>query len=87
MMATLMKSSSLEKQVGGTHYNGMAIQPIEFIVANHIPYREGNALKYICRHSNKNGVDDLRKAIHYLEMIIEEYEERELIQEELSNDF
>lgn len=66
-------SEATQKQVGGTHYD-MPIQPIEFIVKNDIPYREGNAIKYICRHSKKNGAEDIRKAIHYLEMILEEYE-------------
>lgn len=66
-------SEATQKQVGGTHYD-MPIQPIEFIVKNDIPYREGNAIKYICRHSKKNGAEDIRKAIHYLEMILEAYE-------------
>lgn len=65
----------------------MNIQPITFIVENNIPYREGNALKYICRHAHKNGIEDINKAIHYLEMIRDEYKEREITQEELSNDF
>ena len=52
----------------------MKIQPIEFIVGNNLPYREANVIKYTCRHKNKNGVEDLKKAIHYLEMIIEDYE-------------
>lgn len=62
-----------DTQVGGSHYQG-AIQPIDFIVKNDIPYREGNAIKYIYRHRNKNGVEDLKKAIHYLQMIIDDYE-------------
>lgn len=65
---------ALDTQVGGGHYKDMKIQPIEFIVENNISYREGNAIKYICRHKNKNGVEDIKKAIHYLEMIKEEYE-------------
>lgn len=65
---------ALDTQVGGGHYKDMKIQPITFIVENDIPYREGNAIKYICRHKNKNGVEDIKKAIHYLEMIKEEYE-------------
>jgi len=60
------------KQVGGEHYI-MPIQPIEFIVKNNLPYREANVIKYVCRHRNKNGKQDIEKAIHYLEMILEEY--------------
>ncbi len=60
------------KQVGGEHYK-MPIQPIEFIVKNDIPYREANAIKYITRHRKKNGREDIEKAIHYLEMILEDY--------------
>jgi hypothetical protein len=64
--------SALTTQVGGDHYL-MPIQPIEFIVQNEIPYREGNAIKYICRHKKKNGKEDIKKAIHYLKMILEDY--------------
>ncbi len=63
--------STLSTQAGGTHYKDMAIQPIEFIVANKLEYRVGNVIKYACRHENKNGAEDIRKAIHYLEMILE----------------
>jgi len=60
------------KQVGGNHYN-LAIQPVDFIVKNNIPYREANVIKYVTRHKLKNGAEDIRKAIHYLEMILEDY--------------
>ncbi|MEI6577527.1 MAG: DUF3310 domain-containing protein [Bacteroidota bacterium] len=66
-------SDSLKKQIGGDHYRKMPIQPVEFIVANDIPFREGSAIKYICRHRRKNGKQDLEKAIHYLQMIIDSY--------------
>ena len=62
---------SLDKQVGGTHYMYMAIQPAEFINANKLLFAEGNAIKYICRHSTKGGIQDIDKAIHYLEMVKE----------------
>ena len=69
--------SALEKQEGGGHYKGFKIQPIEFIHANAIPYMEANVIKYVCRHRDKNGLQDLAKAIHYLEMLIEfEYANR-----------
>ena len=66
--------SALEKQMGGSHYKDMKIQPVEFIVENEIPYREANVIKYTCRHASKNGKQDIEKAIHYLEMILEDYE-------------
>lgn len=69
----LLRTASQDKQVGGTHYD-MKIQPIEFIVGNNLGYREGNVIKYVCRHGKKNGAEDIKKAIHYLEMILEEYE-------------
>lgn len=70
-------ADALEHQEGGSHYKDMAIQPVEFIVANKIPYREANAIKYACRHSAKNGIEDIKKAIHYLEMIRDEYEKNQ----------
>jgi hypothetical protein len=62
---------SLEKQVGGKHYSSMKIQPAEFINENKLLFAEGNAIKYICRHSMKGKRQDIEKAIHYLEMILE----------------
>lgn len=61
------------KQVGGDHYKNMIIQPGEFIVKNSLGWYEGNAIKYICRHKVKGGKQDLEKAIHYLELALEEY--------------
>ena len=63
--------NALEKQEGGQHYKGYAIQPIEFIHANNVPYCEANVIKYVMRHKGKNGVQDLLKAIHYIELLIE----------------
>jgi len=65
---------ALDKQPGGNHYKDYAIQPIEFITRNLIPYREANVIKYIVRHRDKNGLEDLQKAMHYIEMLIEDYE-------------
>ena len=62
---------SLEKQVGGKHYKGMKIQPAEFINENKLLFAEGNAIKYICRHQFKGKEEDVKKAILYLEMILE----------------
>jgi hypothetical protein len=68
-------SKVLDHQEGGSHYKKMAIQPIDFIYFNDIPFIEGNIIKYILRHKKKNGLEDLKKAKHYLEILIEkEYE-------------
>jgi hypothetical protein len=58
-------------QVGGDHYKSMAIQPIEYILGNGIGYAEGNVIKYVSRWRQKNGIEDLRKARHYIDMLIE----------------
>ncbi len=60
-----------KKQVGGSHYKNMAVQPSEFINKNKLLFAEGNAIKYICRHAHKGEVQDLEKAKHYIDMIIE----------------
>ena len=64
-------ATALQKQVGGSHYAEMAIQPIEFITANNLSFLEGNIIKYVCRHRNKNGADDIKKAIHYCELLLQ----------------
>ena len=66
-----MTYQSLEKQDGGKHYKNKKIQPAEFINENKLLFAEGNAIKYICRHTIKGKEEDVRKAIHYLEMILE----------------
>jgi hypothetical protein len=60
-----------ERQVGGGHYKDYAIQPLEFVVKNKLEFCEANAIKYICRHAAKGGVQDVDKAIHYLELLKE----------------
>ena len=62
--------SANDKQVGGTHYL-RAIQPWDFIAANGIGFFEGNVIKYVTRWRDKAGVDDLKKARHYLDKLIE----------------
>ena len=61
---------ALGKQVGGDHYRSLAIQPVEFIVKNGIPFLEANAIKYLVRHGSKGGAADIRKAIHYCELLL-----------------
>lgn len=68
-------ANSLENQVGGSHYKDMSIQPIEYIIANKLGYIEGNIIKYISRYKSKNGLEDLKKAKHYLDILIESYTE------------
>ena len=59
------------RQVGGNHYASMKIQPVEFITANNLGFLEGNVVKYICRHHAKSGAEDIRKAIHYCELLLQ----------------
>ena len=66
-----MAYDSLEKQVGGKHYRSFKIQPAQFINENGLKFAEGSAIKYICRHSSKGKEEDIKKAMHYLEMILE----------------
>jgi hypothetical protein len=54
------------------HYD-MTIQPVDFIVANDIPFIEGNIIKYLCRHRSKGRINDLIKAQHYLDMLMKQY--------------
>lgn len=65
-----------DKQHGGDHYKKQTIQVWDFITANGIPYLEGNAIKYLSRWREKGGIEDLRKALHYVEKLIELEEER-----------
>lgn len=64
-------SRAFEKQVGGSHYKDYAIQPAEFIHKNKIPYLEGCAIKYLVRWREKGGKQDLEKAKHYIDLLLE----------------
>lgn len=64
-------TSALDIQVAGSHYKDLAIQPVEYIHANNIGYMEGNVIKYVSRWRAKNGIKDLEKAKHYIELLIE----------------
>ncbi len=64
-------NSAFEKQVGGDHYKGMAIQPVEFAHRNGLGFIQGCVLKYLCRYRDRGGKQDLEKAIHFLELLIE----------------
>lgn len=63
--------SALDKQVFGSHYKDKGIQPIVYIHANNLGFCEGNVVKYVTRHKEKNGAADIKKAIHYLELLLE----------------
>jgi hypothetical protein len=65
------KPSALDTQVAGSHYKDLPIQPVEYIHANEIGYFEGNVIKYVSRWRQKNGMADLEKAKHYIELLIE----------------
>jgi hypothetical protein len=69
--------SANDKQISGNHYKGKTIQPWDYIISNNLGYLEGNCVKYVSRWKDKGGVADLRKAIHYLEKLIETTENNE----------
>ena len=68
----MKEDRALKQQVGGEHYKGCKIQPVEYIQANGLDYLEGNVIKYITRHRTKGeGRKDIEKAIHYAQLILE----------------
>ena len=69
-----MKEKARNKQVGGKHYTDYKIQPVEFITINNIGFIEGNVIKYLLRYKEKNGLQDLDKAIHYIELLKDLYQ-------------
>lgn len=64
-------STANEIQIGGDHYKEKTIQPWDFIAANQLGYFEGNIVKYVSRWRDKGGINDLKKARHYLDKLIE----------------
>ncbi len=70
-----MCESAKNTQIGGNHYSGMAIQPTEFIHKNNLSFIQGNVIKYVCRYKSKGGIEDLNKAKHYIDLLIELEEE------------
>jgi hypothetical protein len=72
------EATALQKQIGGSHYAEMAIQPMEYSMANNLDACQHTIVKYVSRFRNKNGIEDLKKAIHCIEMLMEfEYGESE----------
>ena len=67
----IASGDAMAKQVGGSHYKDKGIQPIIYIHANNLGFCEGNVVKYVTRWREKNGIADLEKAKHYIELLIE----------------
>ena len=63
--------SALDVQVGGAHYKDMAIQPVEFITKNNLGFLEGSIVKRICRWRAKDGLKDLEKIKHEVDLLIQ----------------
>ena len=63
--------SAYKNQIGGNHYQDLVIQPTDYIIKNNSPFAEGNVIKYVSRHKQKGKEQDIKKAIHYLSMILE----------------
>ena len=71
------ETKATSKQVAGDHYAQQEIEPIEYTIANDLGYCEGNVVKYITRHKLKGGKEDILKAMHYLQFILDyEYGDR-----------
>ena len=66
-----LEGGALKEQVGGDHYSKLAIQPVTYINANGLSYLQGNVIKYVTRYKDKNGLQDLEKAKHYIDLLIE----------------
>ena len=65
------EGNAMTTQVGGDHYSKLAIQPAEYITKNKLTYLQGNVIKYVTRYKDKNGIEDLQKAKHYIDLLIE----------------
>ena len=71
------RGKASQQQVGGDHYSTMAIQPAEYAQLNQLNFIEGCVVKYVSRHRNKNGAEDIKKAIHFLNLLLEiEYKDQ-----------
>lgn len=66
-----VKKGATSKQVGGNHYKNLAIQPVEYTVKNGLDFLQGNVIKYVTRFRDKNGLQDLQKAKHYIDLLIQ----------------
>lgn len=68
-----VRKSAWQKQEGGSHYKNLKIQPMQYALENKLDYAQANVVKYVTRHKEKNGKEDLLKAIHNIELMIEFY--------------
>lgn len=68
---TAPPANALSRQEGGGHYKALKIQPVEYIHANGVGYFEGNVIKYVTRWRSKGGVEDLKKARHYIDLLLD----------------
>jgi hypothetical protein len=66
-----MNDNPLDVQIAGDHYKKLAIQPVEYIHANGLPFIEGCVVKYVTRWRAKDGLRDLEKARHFIDLLIE----------------
>jgi hypothetical protein len=66
------KKTTRQTQVGGTHYKALEIEPVDFITKNQLDWLSGHIVKYVCRHKLKGGAVDIKKAIHYAQMLLED---------------
>ena len=64
-------SRALDHQEGGTHYKKLVIQPVEYCHKNGLGFCESSVVKYVTRWRDKNGIADLRKARHFVDLLIE----------------
>ena len=71
--------TALDQQIAGTHYSKLKIQPVQYIHANGLGFCEGSVVKYITRWRDKGGIEDLRKARHFIDLLIELENETEVI--------
>jgi len=63
--------AAMKRQVGGNHYKKFKVQPLEYALDNELGICEHAVIKYVTRWKDKGGVEDLRKAIHYIEVLIQ----------------
>jgi len=70
----VISDSALDVQIGGDHYKLLKIQPMQYALENNLNYAQANSIKYITRYKNKHGIEDLKKAIHCIELLIEHEE-------------
>ena len=71
IVASMEASNAFGKQIAGSHYSKLKIQPMEYCLGNGLNYAQSNVVKYITRYKDKNGIEDLKKAIHCIELLID----------------